>query len=263
MLTECVRSVLALPLHPGEREILLIDDGSTVPAPEYDGITVVRQENQGLSAARNKGLELAQGEYIQFLDADDFLLDEAYRQVLDMQLSIRPDILMFGFTHDIPRGNKLKSVAYFHCGTDLLRTHNIRGSACCYLFRKSILGDLRFLPGIVHEDELFTTILTLRSEHIFCLRQTLVMHRVRKASTMGKKYSKFNIHCYLTVFDELFNFQNSDIIRQFAQYTLSKVFYTGHTIPFVDKFSVFLRAMLSGYLKYIGLKSILVFWLKR
>ena len=149
MLTECVRSVLALPLHPGEREILLIDDGSTVLAPEYDGITVVRQENQGLSAARNKGLELAQGEYIQFLDADDFLLDEAYRQVLDMQLSIRPDILMFGFTHDIPRGNKLKSVAYFHCGTDLLRTHNIRGSACCYLFRKSILGDLRFLVLMV------------------------------------------------------------------------------------------------------------------
>lgn len=179
MLTECVRSVLALPLHPGEREILLIDDGSAVPAPEYDGITVVRQENQGLSAARNKGLELAQGEYIQFLDADDFLLDEAYRQVLDMQLSIRPDILMFGFTHDIPRGNKLKSVAYFHCGTDLLRTHNIRGSACCYLFRKSILGDLRFLPGIVHEDELFTPQLLLKAGLVLVVKCTPYYYRIR------------------------------------------------------------------------------------
>ena len=73
MLTECVRSVLALPLHPGEREILLIDDGSTVPAPEYDGITVVRQENQGLSAARNKGLDVCTGELICFVDSDDWL----------------------------------------------------------------------------------------------------------------------------------------------------------------------------------------------
>jgi glycosyltransferase involved in cell wall biosynthesis len=72
MLTECVQHVLALPLYPGEREILLIDDGSVIPAPDFDGVSVVRQENQGLSAARNKGIELAQGEYIQFLDADDF-----------------------------------------------------------------------------------------------------------------------------------------------------------------------------------------------
>lgn len=179
MLTECVQHVLALPLHPGEREILLIDDGSIIPAPDFGGVTIVRQENQGLSAARNKGIELAQGEYIQFLDADDFLLDEAYRQVLDMQLSIRPDIIMFGFTHDIPRENKLKSVVYFHCGTDLLRTHNIRGSACCYLFRKSILGDLRFLPGILHEDELFTPQLLLKAGLVLVVKCTPYYYRIR------------------------------------------------------------------------------------
>lgn len=179
MLTECIQSVLALPLHPGEREILLIDDGSAIPAPKFGGVTIIRQENQGLSAARNKGIELAQGEYIQFLDADDFLLDEAYRKVLDMQLSIRPDILMFGFTHDIPKEDKLKSVEYFHCGTDLLRTHNIRGSACCYLFRKSMLGDLRFFPGIMHEDELFTPQLLLKAGLVLMVRCSPYYYRIR------------------------------------------------------------------------------------
>ena len=179
MLMECVQSVLALPLYPGEREILLIDDGSTVPAPEFEGVTVIRQENQGLSAARNKGIEMAQGEYIQFLDADDFLLLEAYRQVLDMQLSIHPDILLFGFTHDIPKENSLKSVEYFRCGTDFLRTRNMRGSACCYLFRRSILGGLRFQPSILHEDELFTPQLLLKAGLLLVINASPYYYRMR------------------------------------------------------------------------------------
>ena len=79
---------------------------------------------------------------------------------------------------------------------------------------------------------------------------------------MGQRYTKKNLDCYLTVFDELFKFQNSPIIQKFAKYTLSKVFYTGHQIPFKEKYGVFWRATKSGYLKYIGLKSSLVFWFK-
>ena len=52
------------------------------------------------------------------------------------------------------------------------------------------------------------------------------------------------------------------IIKKFARYTLSKVFYTGHAIPFKEKFGVFWRAVKSDYLKYIGLKSTIVFWVK-
>ena len=103
MLEECIQSILALPFFRGEKEILLIDDGSKIPAPEFDGVTVIRQENQGLSAARNKGLELAKGEYIQFIDADDYLFPNEYNVVLDMQMSIRPDVLVFDFTHDEPK----------------------------------------------------------------------------------------------------------------------------------------------------------------
>ena len=122
---------------------------------------------------------------------------------------------------------------------------------------------LKFHPGIIHEDELFTTILTIKSKSIYCLKQSFVKHRVRSASTMGLQFTKRNLDCYLTVIDELFKFQDSPIIRKFAKYTLSKVFYTGHQIPFRDKFPVFWRACKSGYLKYIGLKPALVFWFKK
>lgn len=122
--------------------------------------------------------------------------------------------------------------------------------------------ELRFYEGLIHEDELFTTILTLNSDAIYCLKQSLIKHRVRKTSIMGQRYSKRNINCYLTVADELLRFSKAPIIHKFLRYTLSKVFYTGHLIPFKDKPAVFWRALRSGYLKYIGLKSSIVFWVK-
>ncbi|MCR4592692.1 MAG: glycosyltransferase [Bacteroidaceae bacterium] len=168
LLDECIQSVLNLPLAPEEREILLIDDGSAVPAPSFDsGVTVFRQENQGLSSARNKGVELAQGDYIQFLDADDFLLTDAYWQVLSLQSQYQPDMLMFGFTRAIPRKeNKIKGVRHYSNGVEFLLTRNMRASAWGYLFRKSVLSDLRFHLGILHEDELFTPQLLLRAKNL-------------------------------------------------------------------------------------------------
>ena len=268
-------------------EVIAVNDGSTDDSQKIvekyvnldSRIISFQQENLGQSVARNTALKYATGEYIYMMDADDTISPETLNACCKKADQTQADFLFFD--GDICMENGAEPIPWdykrtYLCkentpyiGEQLLRKMIETGKHNCVVWllfiRKSYLDhiNLSFYPGIIHEDELFTTILTLKSEHIFCLKQTLVMHRVRKASTMGKKYSRYNIHCYMTVFDELFSFQNSFIIRQFAQYTLSKVFYTGHSIPLADKFSVFLRAILSGYLKYIGLKSILVFWLKR
>ena len=212
------------------------------------------------------------------MDADDIILPNALKDCCEKADQTQCDFLFFDGDICLEDGAQPIPWDYkrtFLCeedkpynGEQLLQKMIEKEKHSCVVWllfiRKSYLDliNLSFYPGIIHEDELFTTILTLRSKQIYCLKQILILHRVRKASTMGAKYSKYNINCYLTVFDELFSFQNSDIIRRFARYTLSKVFYTGHIIPFIEKFSVFLRAACSGYLKYIDLKSILVFWLK-
>lgn len=241
MLTECVQSVLSLPLLPMEREILLIDDGSIIPAPEFEGVTIIRQENQGLSAARNKGLELAQGEYIQLLDADDFLFPYSYHQVLDMQLSIRPDVLMFDFTHNLSQEKTLKSIEYFHSGTDFLLTRNMRGSACCYLFRKAILGDLRFQPGIVHEDELFTPQLLLKAGSLLVANAAPYYYRIRPATIT---HHKDEAHVQKRLDDTLFVIRQLDdmakglqdeaqkaLRRRVSQLTMDHIYNVWHQIP--------------------------------
>ena len=267
-------------------EIIAINDGSTDNSEailqkyqqQDSRVSYYNQSNQGQSAARNHALKHATGEYIYFMDSDDKADLNLLRLCYDYAQQTQADFIFFD-------GEKLMEdganpVAWNYQRTHLLeerqrydgetllnlmldtRKHNC--VVWLLFIRKAYLDriGLSFYEGIIHEDELYTTILTLSSDNIYCLKRSLVSHRIRSASTMGISYSKRNLNCYLTVADQLLRFRQTPIIHKFLRYTLSKVFYTGHLIPLKEKPAVFWRALRSGYLKYIGLKSALVFWLK-
>ena len=161
----CIDSILALPLKKEEREVLVIDDGSEVPVSESlsdygDEVQCVRQSNGGLSAARNVGMNCATGTYIQFVDGDDELLPSAYAQCIRMLKSDAPDMLLFRF-----QGQTASPLSVMS-GTAYMLQYNLRASACAYLFRRSLLGNLRFIQGILHEDEAFTPQLLLRADRV-------------------------------------------------------------------------------------------------
>ena len=190
MLCECIDSILALSLTPEEREIIVVDDGSEVSPMNGlmhygDDIIYVRQHNQGLSMARNKGIDMATGTYLQFVDADDYLLTDPYNYCLDVlrQNGDRTDMVIFDFTTDnndqSDYGNPLTI-----SGTEYLRHHNIRGTAWGYLFRSKTLSELRFTPGIYHEDEEFTPQLLIRSEQVCIVAAKVYFYRKRKDSIM-------------------------------------------------------------------------------
>ena len=271
-----------------EIEIIAVNDGSTDQSEAIimkymqkdSRISYYYQNNQGQSVTRNLALQHATGKYIYMMDSDDILEDpNAFQVCFEYAEKNKADFIFFD-------GDILQEKGAGHLSWDYKRTQPLEenkqydghfllnqmldtGKHNCVVWLLLINHDylkqigLSFYPGIIHEDELFTTKLTLQSNNIFCLKRSLVKHRVRSASTMGKHYSKRNINCYLTVIDELFKFQDSEIIHKFSKYTLSKVFYTGHMIPFHQKFGVYWRAARSGYLIYIGWKSSFVFWLKR
>lgn len=267
-------------------EIIAVNDGSTDHGEQilkqyqerYSFFTYYNQPNQGQSSARNHALKYAQGEYIYFMDSDDKVDPDMLRLCYEYAQQTQADFIFFD-------GEKMMEEDAKPVAWNYKRTHLLEENTCydgetllnlmldqqkhsCVVWllfiRREYLEriNLRFYEGIIHEDELFTTILTLSSDNIYCLKRTLVSHRIRQASTMGISYSKRNMNCYLTVADQLLRFQRTPIIHKFLRYTLSKVFYTGHQIALKDKPAVFWRALRSGYLKYIGLKSTLVFWLK-
>ena len=171
-LVECLKSILQLSLNPKEREIILVDDGSDISPlnelTEYlHEIIYLRQPNQGVSVARNYGMMLAKGKFIQFVDGDDYLLQTPYEHCLDIVRYHQPDIVTFKFCKNtnVEASYELPTPM---SGTEFLNNNNLHGSACSYIFRRSIVGSLQFTPGIVYgEDEEFTPQLFLRAERIF------------------------------------------------------------------------------------------------
>ena len=174
MLQECIDSILALSLRPFEREIIVIDDGSDhSPINDLmkyeDDIIYVRQKNGGVSVARNKGMQIAKGQYIQFIDGDDCLIQAPYEECLDIiRYNEDADIVMFDFVKDYSQTKHTISQHVKISGVNLMRNNNLHGAVCCLMFRLSIKGNLNFTPNICYgEDEEFTPQLLLRAETVY------------------------------------------------------------------------------------------------
>ncbi|MBQ9676933.1 MAG: glycosyltransferase family 2 protein [Prevotella sp.] len=191
MLQECIDSILALSLRPFEREIIVIDDGSDQsPINDLmkygDDIIYVRQKNGGVSVARNKGMQIAKGQYIQFMDGDDYLIQAPYEECLDIiRYNEDADIVMFDFAKDYFKTKHAISQHIKTSGVNLMRNNNLHGSVCCLLFRQSTRGALNFTPNICYgEDEEFTPQLLLRAETVYHTTARAYFYRQHNTSAI-------------------------------------------------------------------------------
>ena len=104
-LPKCVESLLLQDLSHEEYEIILVDDGSPDRCGEicdeyaarYSYIKVVHRKNGSLSAARNSGIEKAQGKYVQFVDSDDFLEPNVLKSLVNKMELDQLDVLRFNY----------------------------------------------------------------------------------------------------------------------------------------------------------------------
>jgi hypothetical protein len=193
MLCECIDSILKLNLQAAEREIIVVDDGSEVsPMNDLlrygDDIIYVRQKNGGVSVARNTAMDMAKGQYIQIVDGDDCLLTVSYEYCLDIvRKNNDADVVMFDFTHQSSssQGDRPRVSFRKKNGAELMRSENIRGAACCCLFRQAVRGQLAFTPGIAYgEDEEFTPQLLIRAETVYITDAKAYYYRERATSAV-------------------------------------------------------------------------------
>lgn len=192
-LDACVESVLLQKFE--DYEIILVDDGSTdgsgLICDNYtdERIKVVHQENRGVSGARNKGIEIAQGEYVIFVDSDDWL-DKHALSVL-MEQKEFADLTFFGSTFHtpgqiarsyIPESKFYDSFAALQEGlVDLLYNPehpDYVGFTWNKMFRNDIIRkyNVRFVEGLsLREDEIFTYTYACHCESL-CTLSDIVYH---------------------------------------------------------------------------------------
>ena len=188
MLKACLDSILNLSLTKSEREIILVDDGSDIsPIDELkayqEQIIYIRKQNGGASTSRNTGMSCANGEYIQFIDADDYLIPQQYEHCIDIIKQHRNvDLVQFDFTSG-QATNKQPTDSTPVSGTEYLQNNNIFGTVWSMLFKKNIRGTLAFTPGIVCvEDEEFKPQLVIRANNVVKTSALAYFYRVNPDS---------------------------------------------------------------------------------
>lgn len=164
-----------------EVEVILIDDGSKKPVKaDYKWLKVVRQRNKGISKSRNRGLEMAKGEVIAFVDADDLVAENFVEYILSrideewdyMDLSwksLEDDHFCFKLRND--------------------RDSLTNPSASTRVFRRSFIGDNRFPEKKdACEDEHFTRHLKLKNAKHICATDFMYMYRTTTPNSNSKRY---------------------------------------------------------------------------
>ena len=166
----------------GDYEVLAINDGSTDGSAalleEYRcrdyRLRVMAQQNQGLSIARNNGLEAAFGEYVWFVDADDMIAPNAVRLICDA-MELQPDVIpIYAQTEGIDRvRNAIRHDA--HTGKDVISYGGWEQCGVFYIDKKAFLkvNELSFIPGIYHEDAEFTPRMLYKAKSVKVLPNIL------------------------------------------------------------------------------------------
>lgn len=181
-LRKCVDSLLTQDLSFSEYEIILVDDGSPDACPQicddyataHKNIRVVHRENGGLSAARNSGIEVAQGEYIMFVDSDDYIEPNVLKGLLEQVERDNLDVLRYRFQYvQIVKSEEVRGKSeykvfnpyksdpfrgndYSEVPTDGVSFLNSRMNTQCYawqfVLKRELLDGCLFTPGIYFED---------------------------------------------------------------------------------------------------------------
>lgn len=230
-LAECLDSVLGQSFS--DIEVICINDGSTDDSPriiqEYASrdsrIRGVHQDNHGLAYTRNRGVQLAQGKYIYFMDSDDILADGALESLFDVAEANDSEVIFFEGSSFFEAPELEKKYASYKDAYE--RFYDINGvvegqtllewyetynkfvvSACLVFLRKDFLtvNHISFYNGILYEDNVYHIKLLLALRNGYVLHEKLFQRRVRNDSIMTATKYRFKQLCsWFICYYELLN----------------------------------------------------------
>ena len=223
-IAECLQSILRQDYRKigFDYELILVDDGSPDNCVKVAQsilsrlpYKLIRQSNQGLSMARNAGLEVATGEFVWFVDADDWISDDSFSALVGIDttdldaIAINARDAVEGAVPRIDFGDTAGSVV---SGLEALMSDKFSYCGPFTIYRREFLNrhSLRFFPGVFHEDNEFTPRAYYYARRIYQLDRVLYHVRINMQSTTRSVNPKryFDL---LTVASRLSEFRHSAV----------------------------------------------------
>lgn len=207
-LRRCLDSVIAQTYQ--KIEIICVDDGSIDDSGKICDqyavrdarIKVIHQENQGLSAARNRGLDAAEGEYIAFVDSDDYILEGMYKKMLDKLLDYSVDLCVCQWQYEFSDGRQvvkrknidptiygrktsLEFARFLYMGN---YENGVVVAAWNKLYRRALLDKIRF-EGRIHEDDAFNGRIMAKNISVYVMEEQFYVYARNGDSLTNKPFS--------------------------------------------------------------------------
>ena len=201
-LDRCIDSVLAQTY--ANIEVILVDDGSTdrcgKMCDEYakndNRVKVIHKTNGGLSDARNAGLDIATGDYIGFVDSDDYIAKNMFEKLYQAILETKADMSMCGVEQIDEKNTKLITESLpddVTTGIDVMnyKINSVKGWLYIVswnkLYSNNLFQELRFCNGKLHEDEFIANKILFRCNKIACISDRLYFYFRRSDSITLRK----------------------------------------------------------------------------
>jgi len=223
---KCIRSCMKQDLTSDDYEIIIVNDGTKDRSMDVvnrvivgsNNIKVYTQENKGLSVARNTGLSYAKGDYVWFVDSDDYLEDNCLGTLcgfLDGNLDILQIQYRYTYENGAPDKDANKTIILGKkTGKEVLKNGGVDIPAQFSIYRRNFLLDnnLEFYPHIYHEDVDFKPRAVYYANSIMSYNEVVYNYLQRENSITSKRGLKHATDL-ITISDRIYNFsKNFDII---------------------------------------------------
>lgn len=258
-LEECLESAVNQTLD--NIEIICINDGSTDDSlnilkkysEKYSNIKVINQDNKGLSATRNIGIKEARGEFIYFLDSDDYIELNAIETCYMNAKKYNLDMITFDANVFFDSNININEWKEKYDRKEILNTNVVNGQefyilsnkkriyyspVWLYFYKKEFIdkNNLFFYEGILHEDEIYTSTALIKANSIKYIDRKFFNRRIRENSIMTSSISKDRIIGNLTIANETYKlYLNTNLDIELRKILMAWIrIYYQNSIRFCD-----------------------------